>query len=39
VSGSFAGGCYLAAAAGLVGALVLSLVSPAFRWGREAPGT
>jgi len=37
VSGSFAGACYLAAAIGLAGALVLFLVQPAFRWGREAP--
>jgi MFS family permease len=38
VSGSFAGGCYLAAGVGLVGACILCLVHPAFRWGREAPG-
>ena len=36
VSGSFAWGCYLAAAIGIAGALVLCLVHPAFRWGREA---
>lgn len=36
VSGSFAGACYLAAAIGLAGALVLFLVQPAFRWRREA---
>ena len=35
-SGSFAGACYLAAAIGLIGALLLFLVRPAFRWGREA---
>ena len=35
VSGSFAGACYLAAAIGLAGALVLFLVQPAFRWGPE----
>ena len=34
-SGSFAGACYLAAAIGLVGALLLFFVRPAFRWGRE----
>ncbi len=36
-SGSFAGACYLAAAVGVTGAIVLSLVRPAFRWAREAP--
>ncbi len=35
VTGSFAGACYLAAAVGLAGAIVLSLVRPAFRWVRE----
>jgi MFS family permease len=36
-SGSFAGACYLAAAIGLGGALVLCLVRPAFRWAPEEP--
>ncbi len=36
VSGSFAGACYLAAAMGVAGAIVLLLVRPAFRWAREA---
>ena len=35
-SGSFAGACYLAAAVGVAGAIVLSLIRPAFRWAREA---
>jgi MFS family permease len=36
VSGSFAGACYVAAAIGLGGALVLCLVRPPFRWAPEA---
>lgn len=36
VSGSFAGACYLAAAIGFGGALVLCLVRPAFSWAPEA---
>lgn len=39
VSGSFAGACYLAAAIGLGGAVVLSLVRPAFRFAPEAPAS
>jgi MFS family permease len=39
VSGSFAGACYLAAAVGLVGAMVAFLIHPAFRWAREAPAS
>lgn len=34
-SGSFAGACYLAAAVGVAGAVLVFLVHPAFRWGRE----
>ncbi|MBI2163235.1 MAG: MFS transporter [candidate division NC10 bacterium] len=34
-SGSFAGACYLAAAVGVAGAILVFLVHPAFRWGRE----
>jgi len=35
VSGSFAWGCYLAAAIGIAGAIVFYLVHPAFRWRQE----
>jgi MFS family permease len=34
-SGSFAGACYLAAAVGVAGAVLVFLVHPAFRWARE----
>jgi hypothetical protein len=36
---SHAGACYLAAAIGLGGAVVLSLVRPAFRFAPEAPAS
>jgi len=39
VSGSFAWACYLAAAIGLGGAVVVCLVRPAFRWAPEEPAS
>jgi MFS family permease len=36
-TGSFAGGCYLAAVVAVLGALVVAGIRPAYRWGPELP--